>query len=262
MAKQGKTKGKPKKEMFYAVRVGKQVGIYKDWDSCRRQVEGYKGAQHKKFFKESDAIKYIHSSAEDEKNTEKSVERTIVKANTTESLEKSRTVLSTLFPEISPILKVCPSHIIAWTDGACKSNGLPQAAAGVGVYFGKEDIRNISERLDGRQTNQRAELTAAIRCIQSVLKHNSNDVHLEIRTDSNYVVQGMTDWIITWKKKNWSTQVLNKDLWEKLDDLTQKIQQVTWVHVSAHSGIPENDEADRLAVDGCTMEFKQNNSEL
>lgn len=54
--------------------------------------------------------------------------------------------------------------LVVWTDGACQGNGRDGAVAGVGVWFGEDDPRNISEKLEGKQTNQRAELMAAIRC--------------------------------------------------------------------------------------------------
>jgi len=143
--------------------------------------------------------------------------------------------------------------ITVWTDGGCKDNGTDRARAGIGVFFGHINFHNISERLNGRQTNQRAELTAAFRGIQEAIKLKGTSIHLEIKTDSNYVVKGMTEWIINWKKKNWSKNLDNMDLWKQLDEISQKVNKVTWTHVPAHVGIRENEEADKLASLGCDL---------
>jgi ribonuclease HI len=79
------------------------------------------------------------------------------------------------------------STISVFTDGACPSNGQKNAIAGVGVWFGNEDPRNISERLPpGPQTNNRAELWAVIRALQSIPPNE----RVEIYTDSTYVMNG------------------------------------------------------------------------
>jgi len=64
------------------------------------------------------------------------------------------------------------------------------------------------------------------------------------------------------EKNNWKTKLLNKDLWQKLDELREHMSKVTWVHVLAHSGIPENEEADGLAVAGCFLEEKAQGKSL
>ena len=73
-----------------------------------------------------------------------------------------------------------------YTDGACSNNGKPGARAGLGVYFGLNHKKNVSERLIGQQTNNRAELTAAIRAIEVAPNH----FNLLIFTDSEYVRKG------------------------------------------------------------------------
>ncbi len=76
---------------------------------------------------------------------------------------------------------------MVYSDGASRGNGTSHAKAGVGVFFGPDDSRNVCEPLPGPvQTNQRAEIMAAIRSLEMVLNHED----VEVRTDSNYVVQG------------------------------------------------------------------------
>ena len=152
--------------------------------------------------------------------------------------------------------------VIAWTDGACQGNHLRRGAkAGVGVWFGHNDKRNVSEPLEGTlQTNNRAELTGMIRAIEKTFENakNGNDdkngnKDLVVRTDSMYCKNGIEKWIINWKKNGWKNArkkpVKNKDLWMRLDELRNKYS-VRFEWVKAHSGIEGNEYADQFAVDG------------
>tara|TARA_B100000700_G_C14813576_1_gene746372 strand:+ start:40 stop:507 length:468 start_codon:yes stop_codon:yes gene_type:complete len=141
----------------------------------------------------------------------------------------------------------------AYTDGACSGNPGP---GGWGVYLVAENsIGKIvkEEVLYGKNketTNQIMELTAAIKALGSLKRKN---VAITIFTDSKYVVDGITNWIFGWLKNNWSTAskkpVANRLLWEELFDLT-KNQNVEWVWVKGHAGLPGNEKADLLAVKG------------
>ena len=102
-----------------------------------------------------------------------------------------------------------------YTDGACSGNPGP---GGWGfVIIDGENTKSFSGGEDAT-TNNRMELTAAIKAIESVDINESIMLH----TDSTYVQKGITEWIINWKKKNWITStkkpVANKDLWLKLDE--------------------------------------------
>ncbi len=141
-------------------------------------------------------------------------------------------------------------YIVAWTDGACSDNqNKKRAKGGVGVYFGPNHKLNISERLRGpKQTNQRAELTAIIRALQTY-----PDKDMYIITDSLYSVNGATAWMPKWKKNKWvnssSKAVSNRDLWEQLDTLMLG-RNVKFHWVKGHSTDEGNIEADKLATGG------------
>lgn len=154
------------------------------------------------------------------------------------------------------------NEIHVWTDGACTNNGKPSAVAGYGVYFGENDERNISARLEGKQTNQRAELMAVIKAIESIILAqilDSSRVTLHLYTDSRYVIGGATSWIANWKSKGWTNKkkpIVNLDLWKRLDHLMQiNKDRLTfqWIHVDAHSGIHGNEMADKLAKKGTLL---------
>ena len=86
-----------------------------------------------------------------------------------------------------------------YTDGACSNNGKKTAKAGIGVYI--EDICNISERLIGLQTNQRAELYAILKSLQLINIEEYKTIN--IYSDSQYSINCITKWIYGWLKNNW-----------------------------------------------------------
>ncbi|KAK7515182.1 putative ribonuclease H [Phyllosticta citriasiana] len=140
-----------------------------------------------------------------------------------------------------------------YTDGSSLGNGKKGAFAGVGVFFGPLDERNVSAPLAGpRQTNQRAELTAIQRALD--LAPLTRDV--KICTDSKYAIDCATNWIISWKKKDWKTAagkpVENRDLIEAIDgrlEERKKLNRVTeFKWVKGHADDPGNQAADELAV--------------
>ncbi|XP_038057606.1 ribonuclease H1-like [Patiria miniata] len=143
---------------------------------------------------------------------------------------------------------------VVYTDGSCESNGRRGARAGVGVYWGDNNPYNTSERLDGRQTNQRAEIAAAIRAVETAKSRNIKE--LTLYTDSKYTMNSMNDWIHRWKVNGWKTagkkDVLNKQELQTLDGLCQEVN-VDWKYVPGHANIKGNEEADSLARAGARM---------
>ena len=142
--------------------------------------------------------------------------------------------------------------VVVWTDGACPRNGKKGAVGGVGVYFGENDPRNVSEPLEGNvHTNNRAEMTAIIRALETV----GPNVETEVRTDSMFCLNGITKWMYGWRRKNWRKSsgepVKNVDLWKRIHELVLSHRNgLVFTHVAAHSGIHGNEMADRLAVQG------------
>ena len=133
--------------------------------------------------------------------------------------------------------------VAIYTDGACSGNPGPGGWGAVLLYG--EHRREISGA-SADTTNNRMELTAAIRALEA-LKRPSD---VALYTDSTYVKDGITRWLPGWKAKGWRTAskspVKNRDLWEALDALVQG-HDVTWHWVRGHAGNPENERADALA---------------
>ena len=137
-------------------------------------------------------------------------------------------------------------EIEVFTDGACRGNPGP-GGWGVLLRIDGEEITLFGGDLN--TTNNRMELKAAIKA----LEYFDDKVSLSISTDSNYVKDGITKWLVNWKKNNWVTAskkpVKNKDLWEQLDTLNS-LNDVSWKWVKGHAGHRENEIADMLANKG------------
>ncbi|MBN2689041.1 MAG: ribonuclease HI [Gammaproteobacteria bacterium] len=130
-----------------------------------------------------------------------------------------------------------------YTDGACRGN------PGPGGWGALLEYNGLQKKLHGGEcdtTNNRMELMAAIKALEAL----NEPCEIDFTVDSEYVKNGITTWIINWKKNNWRTKnkgaVKNSDLWQRLDLLVQK-HKITWLWVKGHSGHKENDIVDGLA---------------
>ena len=130
-----------------------------------------------------------------------------------------------------------------YTDGACSGNPGKGGWGAILLYKGKEKKIN---GFDPETTNNRMELQAVIEALKIIKKN----IKIEIYTDSNYVKDGITKWIFSWKKNGWKNSkkqaVKNADLWQKLDLLVQKYD-VEFFWVKGHNGDKYNEIADELA---------------
>lgn len=128
--------------------------------------------------------------------------------------------------------------ITLYVDGACRGN---PGLGGWGAYVITEQGEHKLFGGEPDTTNNRMELTAAIEGVSFC----PTDAHLIIWTDSNYVKQGITEWIHGWKKKNWK-DVKNPDLWQKLDAVCAG-RNIEWHWIKGHAGHAGNEMADELA---------------
>jgi len=130
-----------------------------------------------------------------------------------------------------------------FTDGACSGNPGP---GGWGAILRSDEHEKELSGGEKATTNNRMELTAVIEGLKALKKGGPVTIH----TDSRYVMDGASKWILGWKKKGWKTAdkkpVKNEDLWRALDAEMAR-HQIHWVWVAGHSGHPENERADALA---------------
>ncbi|KAL5256215.1 hypothetical protein ACHWQZ_G011441 [Mnemiopsis leidyi] len=254
----------------YGVAKGHCPGVYYSWSDCQSQIKGFPSPLFRKFSSETEAKEFCSKHADQylEKNTSKSlhtddlvtpIDTSLSDVEIDEEGSFSPTMPeytekyedgfeesnNAILKEITVLISKSQSETldlgtrpIVYTDGSCLNQGGGPRRAGVGVFWGVGDARNCSERLWGPQTNQRAELWAAIRALQTCL--SAGYKKLEVRTDSKYTIKGATEWIKRWKENGYRSAngqpVKNKELFCCLSSLTN-IVDVKWVHVKAHKAV-------------------------
>jgi ribonuclease HI len=137
-------------------------------------------------------------------------------------------------------------QVVIYTDGACSGNPGPGGWGAILIYGDTE--RDLSGG-ELATTNNRMEMTAAIEALAALKK----PCRVELHTDSQYLRQGITQWLPNWKRRGWRTAagepVKNEDLWRRLDEARAR-HDVTWKWVRGHAGHPLNERADALARKG------------
>ena len=130
-----------------------------------------------------------------------------------------------------------------FTDGACRGNPGP---GGWGVLLRYNNTEKTLSGSEMETTNNRMEMTAVIEALKALKR----PCKVAITTDSQYVKNGITQWIAQWKQRGWRTAnkkpVKNQELWQSLDELVSQ-HEISWHWVKGHSGHRENEMADQLA---------------
>ncbi|KJK91959.1 hypothetical protein H633G_04174 [Metarhizium anisopliae BRIP 53284] len=251
-------------ERFYAVAVGNPTGIYTDWNEAALAIKGVKGPKYKRFGTRMEAVVYIkqHGSREaiealGETYAAAPVEFPVSPTPVVASAKK--TASKTAAKKAEPgVQRPAEDVLQIYTDGSSLANGKAGSRAGVGVYFGDGDPRNVSERLVGDpQTNQRAELMAMLRALEIAPLEQT----VQIISDSQYSINCVTQWAIGWKHKGWKTatgeNVKNQDIiravLDKMDERTKTGANTYFHWVKGHASDRGNVAADRLAVRGAKM---------
>ncbi|XP_042659107.1 ribonuclease H1 [Tyto alba] len=273
--------------MFYAVRRGRRAGVYRTWAECQEQVNKFPSASFKKFATEKDAWAFVRAGlpgrerlpeptegapsfpavTQESSSQREEAEINIVCCNTCkrpyeQSTDEEHVAKRVKHEELYSAPTVSEDKFsymgdfaVVYTDGCCSGNGRNRARAGIGVYWGPGHPLNTSERLPGRQTNQRAEIHAACKAIEQAKSQNIKK--LIIYTDSKFTINGITSWVDNWKTNGWRTSsggsVINKEDFERLDNLSKGIE-IQWMHVPGHAGFQGNEEADRLAREGASKQ--------
>ncbi len=137
-------------------------------------------------------------------------------------------------------------EVVIYTDGACSGNPGP---GGWGVLMRFRETEKMLSGGDVLTTNNRMEMTAAIRALEAL----SRPCTVTLHTDSTYLKGGITEWIHNWKQNGWRTAsrkpVKNEDLWRQLDALLGE-HEIEWLWVKGHAGDAGNEQADALAREG------------
>jgi ribonuclease HI len=160
-------------------------------------------------------------------------------------------------PHQSHQVQKMSANIDVYTDGSCIHNGKPNAKAGIGVYFGENDSRNVSKRVIGKQSNNTGELTAIITALTILKSEIQSGEKVVIHTDSEYSIKCMTTYGRKLEKKGFLEPVPNIDLIKQ--GLSLLRPNVSFHHVFSHTGKQDahsigNERADALASQAIGVE--------
>jgi ribonuclease HI len=140
------------------------------------------------------------------------------------------------------------SEIIIYTDGGCRGNAKDENIGGWGAVL--EYKGHVKEIYEGERntTNNIQELKGAINALKAL---KTTNIPVKLHCDSAYVVNGITQWVKGWKKKGWKKSdgkiIENLELWKELDRLADMQENLQFVKVKGHAGVPLNERADQLA---------------
>ncbi|RFN51546.1 ribonuclease h1 [Fusarium flagelliforme] len=252
--------GKGDTGQYHVVTRGRKKGIFK-WPETQASIVDFPGAKYESFDTLEQAGAFYHQHLEKESAKLKSGS-----AQQEMQQQPKQYTGAAIEPVAAPIKSehtVRPQHTRSatesndslmriYTDGSSQGNGKPGARAGLGVFFGPDDERNLAERLPGTpQTNQRAELLAMLRAMELVPVTQG----IKILTDSKYSIACATDWVANWEKNNWKNaakkDVMNQDIIRPLvakkreREAAGAATEFEWV--KGHATDPGNIAADRLA---------------
>ncbi|KAH9848936.1 ribonuclease H-like domain-containing protein [Lenzites betulinus] len=270
---------------FYAVARGRVPGVYSSWDECQAQTAGFAGNKHQKFPSFELAKLYltengvpanaIHSPAPPPApvasssrtpqhgaalrgRTHGSTPYARTQPSVSKSSQDSRGSNSRWAALASEVIEDESGWDVVYSDGSCRGNGKSNPVAGVGVWWGQNDPRNLAERCPGGQTNNRAELIAIVRVLETT-PHTKRP--LLIKTDSKYSISCFRHWMPKWLQNNFKTASgepvknapLIRYLSALLDERALEGQKIHLQYIKGHAGHEGNEGADQLANLGATL---------
>ncbi len=139
-----------------------------------------------------------------------------------------------------------------YTDGACSNNGRENAKAGIGIFLGQDDDRNVSELVEGKQSNNTAELIAIIKTWPIIKQDILNSKKVTIVSDSIYALRCVSSYGEKCSGQGWKKDIPNKDLVKIAFEIYHNQQNIQFMHIKAHTDNTDihslgNDGADKLA---------------
>lgn len=224
---------------YYVVWKGRQTGIFTDWSSCKKNVDGFTGARYKSFLSRPEAeaaFLGLHPGTKDTGDATQAPHK-----------RKPNNIKTYSDTEICAM----PERTKIFTDGGCEPNP-GEAGSGVSVYRDAELSELWYGLYNARGTNNTAELNAfhhALKLAESELERHDS---IAIYCDSKYTIQCITQWAFGWKKKGWKKsggEIKNLSLIQEIfaHYLTLK-DKVKIFHVNGHVGVEGNELADRMSI--------------
>ena len=216
---------------FYAVHKGHTVGIFNNWNDCKESTNNFKGgAVYKKFNNKKDAEYFVLHGVEPNND-----------------------------------ISNFNYDIVVYTDGSCINNGKENAMAGIGIYFGDNDCRNVSKRITGKQTNNTAELTAIIVAYDILKDDINNNKKILIGTDSIYSIRCCTSYGKKIADKGFPSDTTNLKYIKNAYSRFKDKQNIKFLHIPSHTNKNDkhsigNMKADILANKSIGRNISYNNN--
>lgn len=215
---------------YYVVHKGNKPGVYDNWADCKKQINN-RNSVFKGFNDANEAHEFLQNGPANQKTKTKST------LKTTEDIDETT------------------HNLYVYTDGSCHNNGKQNAYGGYGVHF-SEQFDDISERIEGKVTNNIGELSAILHALKTVYLHASEYDKIYIITDSKYCIDCLTRYVKGWKKNGWldskGNTIKNKELIIDLYGLVTQLENLEFIHINSHTGKKDvhslgNERADTLA---------------
>uniref|UniRef100_A0A8D8UY68 DNA 5'-3' helicase n=1 Tax=Cacopsylla melanoneura TaxID=428564 RepID=A0A8D8UY68_9HEMI len=237
--------------------VRNQVQLPSSYSSCMENLKTFVEKHRKEIQQKEERFKLEEDNLNEEKaennDTLQSDNASSSPAKTEGTCDTQDTASSTNSEDNFTFSMDGDNHVVVYTDGACSRNGMDNAAAGFGVFFGERNPLNLSGKVTGRVTNNHAEIQGAINAIKQAKKANIDKIC--IKTDSKFMISCITEWMPKWKHNGWrradGKPVLNKEELMILNKEITNMGSVKWEYVPAHALVAGNEEADRMAKEAC-----------
>uniref|UniRef100_A0A8D9B5R9 DNA 5'-3' helicase n=1 Tax=Cacopsylla melanoneura TaxID=428564 RepID=A0A8D9B5R9_9HEMI len=237
--------------------VRNQVQLPSSYSSCMENLKTFVEKHRKEIQQKEERFKLEEDNLNEEKaennDTPQSDNASSSPAKTEGTCDTQDTASSTNSEDNFTFSMDGDNHVVVYTDGACSRNGMDNAAAGFGVFFGERNPLNLSGKVTGRVTNNHAEIQGAINAIKQAKKANIDKIC--IKTDSKFMISCITEWMPKWKHNGWrradGKPVLNKEELMILNKEITNMGSVKWEYVPAHALVAGNEEADRMAKEAC-----------
>lgn len=240
---------------FYAVKKGITPGVYRSWEDAKKQVDGYSGAQYKSFDNVSDAAGYMDWTEEERQEVFKPAEDTLQNAIKKIQAKSKNTAQG---PKVAKSAENNKYFATIYTDGGSRNTGASVKGGKVAAtdkaawaYLIEKDGQKVADGAGGRlgATNNEMEMTALIEVMKKLIKLGYNEKKLLFCLDSQYVINGTTQWLPGWKKRGWKRAngpLINKELWQEIDSLKSKFPNIKFEWVKGHAGHQGNEYVDSL----------------
>ena len=239
---------------FYAVRKGREPGIYHSWEETKAQVDGFPGAEFKSFANPMDAIEFMDFSADEALDGLKKAENTF--ENAMAKIQRKSAQLAKN-PAGSAQIRVNPGDpavtvpvdgpyaAYVYTDGGCRNHGVHKGGhvkeTDPGAW-GYLIVLPDGQKFDGtdgefQATNNKMEMTAFLESLRKLEELGLQEQAVLYSLDSQYVLNGVQHWMAGWKAKGWRKakgEIANLDLWKAIDAEVAKFSNLHYKWVKGH----------------------------